>query len=37
MEPALAIFAPLLGHCFVATLSPGVTNSAAPTLRFTRD
>ena len=24
MEQALAIFAPLLGHCFAATLSPGV-------------
>ena len=26
MEPALAIFAPLLGHCFVATLSADVVD-----------
>ena len=26
MEPALAIFAPLLGHCFAATISPGVVD-----------
>ena len=26
MEPALAIFAPLLAKCFVATLSPGVVD-----------
>ena len=26
MEQALAIFAPLLGKCFAATLSPGITD-----------